>query len=109
MAVKMRDSEIEQWVLRALTSEEKLGPSEICVQAQDGVITLCGSLHDDASRMAAEHAAYRAAGVIDVVNNIQLKSCTALSPSSSAIRALALPLKPNRLPFLQRSSSSAFE
>lgn len=103
MIFRKRDSEIEQWVLRALTMEN-LCASEICVEAHNGTIRLCGSVKDPASREAAERAAYRAPEVMSVNNCIQVKGCTALAQSSSKTRALAAPLRLNLMPaFLQGS------
>ncbi|MGH9872926.1 MAG: BON domain-containing protein [Pyrinomonadaceae bacterium] len=93
MEAKKRDSEIEQWVLSELRSYERLSP-EICVLAQDGVVKLLGSVSDSTSKAAAEAAAYRVAGVADVVNSIRIKPRTAPIRRSLTTQALALPSKP---------------
>ena len=93
MSTRKTDSEIEQWVLRELSLENKILSPEICVQSHDGVITLCGSVPNYTNKTAAEQAAYRVAGVADVVNRIQVKPCTALIRRSLTTMALPPPFK----------------
>lgn len=72
------DSEIEQWVLRELGSSGKLYSPEICVFAFAGVVRLRGSVQSYKNKLAAEEAAYRAPGVLGVVNEIRIEPCAAL-------------------------------
>ena len=74
----MRDSEIEQWVLRELSLSKKVCSQEICVVARDGVVTLRGSAQAYQDKVAVEEAARRATGVVGVVNEMRVKPCTAL-------------------------------
>lgn len=72
------DSEIEQWVLRELSLSEKVRSPEICVLAREGVVSLRGSAQSYQDKLAVEEATRRAAGVVDVVNEMRVKACTAL-------------------------------
>ena len=72
MKKKKTDSELEQWVLRELRSEQDLGSPEICVQSHEGVVTLCGSVPNNANKLVAEQAVYRVAGIAGVVNDIKV-------------------------------------
>lgn len=83
MDKKRRDSEIEQWVLKELRSEQRLCSPEICVQAHNGVVTLNGSVPDCANKSAAAQATHRVVGIAGVVNNIRVKPCSALIRISS--------------------------
>ena len=95
---KKTDSEIEQWVLRELGLEKDLGSREICVQSHDGVVTLHGTLPNHENKLAAQRAAYRVAGIADVVNDIMVKPGRAEMSESSAIVALSEPFQPGALP-----------
>jgi hypothetical protein len=86
---KKTDSEIEQWVLRELRSSGKVGSREICVFACGEVVTLKGSVQSYKSKLAAEEAAYRVAGVLEIINEIRVKPYTALIEKSSASASLA--------------------
>ena len=73
------DSEVEQWVLRALSLSEKGRCSpEICVLARDGVVRLRGSAQSHKDQLAIEEATRRATGVVGVVNEMRVKPSTAL-------------------------------
>lgn len=91
------DSEIEQWVLRELGSEEKLRSPEICVQSHNGVVTLHGSVPDYANRLAAQHAAYRVVGIAGVVNDIRVKPRSAQTRKRSTPVVRPEPFSPNVL------------
>jgi hypothetical protein len=69
---KLRDSEIERSVLRALSLDRKIRSKELCVSCCDGVVTLAGTLRHWASKQAAETASRSAPGVVDVVNTIAI-------------------------------------
>lgn len=79
MERKKRDSEIEQWVLHELRSRPVLGSKEICVQSNEGVVTLSGSVHGDANKLAVEQAARRVRGIAGVVNDIKVVPVAGIS------------------------------
>lgn len=74
---RMRDSEIEQWVLRELSLSKRLCSQEICVFARDGMVTLRGSAQTHQDKLDVEEAARRATGVFGVVNEMRVKPSTA--------------------------------
>ena len=94
---KKTDSEIEQWVLRELGSEQKLGAREICVQSHDGVVTLNGSAPTYSEISAAERAVDRVAGIAGVVNDIQIKPALPEISKALAVRTLSDPFRPGAL------------
>jgi osmotically-inducible protein OsmY len=67
------DSEIKEQVLRELKWDSRIGWSEIGVAVQDGVVTLTGSVPSLSKKIAAQHAAHRINGVLDVANEIELQ------------------------------------
>lgn len=70
----MRDSEIEQWVLRHLGLLELSDSREVCVLSCEGIVTLYGTVGGKASKLAMHRAARTAKGVIAVINNLQAAS-----------------------------------
>lgn len=86
--VQKADSEIEQWVLRALWSSEKICSREVCVFARDGVVRLRGSAQSHQDKLAIEEAARSATGVVGVMNEIRVKPCTALGERLSTAASL---------------------
>ncbi len=71
---KLRDSEVEQWILREIGLGNDIGSREICVLSRDGVVTLRGTVNDFGNKMAATHAAQTANGVVSVINEITVKA-----------------------------------
>lgn len=73
----MRDSEVEQWVLRELSLSE-IRSREVSVFARDGVVQLRGSAQSNRDKLAIEEATLRATGVVGVINEMRAKPSTAL-------------------------------
>lgn len=67
------DSEIQQAVLRELKWDTRVEETEVGVEVDNGVVTLTGTVGSWAKRLAAQEAAHRVAGVLDVANDIQVK------------------------------------
>ena len=69
----MRDSEIEQWVLKEirLTTDGRL--KELSVWSSNGVVTLKGTVQSRAEKLSAQQAAERAKGVVAVSNQLSLR------------------------------------
>ena len=70
---KKNDSEIKQQVLRELKWDSRIAWSEIGVEALEGVVTLTGTVTSYAKKQAAQEAAHRIAGVLDVANEIEVR------------------------------------
>jgi hypothetical protein len=71
--MRMRDSEVEQQVLRSLKLDSAIAGREICVESQDGVVTLSGTAPSYLQRSAVHEATLRAPGVRDVVDAIEVE------------------------------------
>jgi osmotically-inducible protein OsmY len=67
------DSAIQQDVLRELKWDTRVEETEVGVQVDDGVVTLSGNVSSWAKRVAAQEAAHRVSGVLDVVNDLTIK------------------------------------
>jgi osmotically-inducible protein OsmY len=75
------DSQLKTDVLRELAWDTHIDETAIGVSAHHGVVTLSGCVDCWAEKHAAEEAAHRVAGVLDVANEIEIK------PSWSATRS----------------------
>jgi osmotically-inducible protein OsmY len=67
------DSQIQQEVLRELSFDPRVEETEVGVEVDRGVVTLTGTVSSWAKRVAAQDAAHRVAGVLDVANDIKVK------------------------------------
>jgi osmotically-inducible protein OsmY len=66
------DSQIQQDVLRELKWDTRVEETDVGVEVDKGVVTLTGTVGNDAKRLAAQQAAHRVAGVLDVANDIKV-------------------------------------
>ena len=71
--MKKKDSEIQQAVLRELKWDTRVEETDIGVEVDAGVVTLTGKVSSWAKRTAAQEAAHRVGGVLDVANDIKVK------------------------------------
>ena len=71
--MKKTDSEIQQAVLQELKWDTRVEETDVGVEVDAGVVTLTGTVSSWAKRLAAQEAAHRVAGVLDVANDIQVK------------------------------------
>jgi osmotically-inducible protein OsmY len=67
------DSQLKQNVLRELKWDTRVHWGHIGVKVNDGVVTLTGTVPSYAEKEAAQAAAHRVAGVLDVANDIEVK------------------------------------
>lgn len=67
------DSEVKQAVLTELKWDTRVEETDVGVEVDNGVVTLTGTVSSWAKRLAAQEAAHRVAGVLDVANDIQVK------------------------------------
>jgi osmotically-inducible protein OsmY len=71
--MKLTDSQIQQAVLRELKWDTRVDETDIGVEVHAGEVTVTGTVSSWAKKLAAQEAAYRVAGVLDVANDIQVK------------------------------------
>ena len=72
-AIMKSDSQIKTDVLNELKWDSRVDETEIGVQVKEGIITLVGSVDVYAKKIAAREAAHRVHGVLDVVDEMQVK------------------------------------
>lgn len=68
------DTRIKQAVVRELKWDTRVDETTIGVAVTQGVVILTGSVRQYAERLAAENAAHRVAGVLDVANDIVVRT-----------------------------------
>jgi osmotically-inducible protein OsmY len=85
MIQEMSDSQIQQEVLRELKWDTRVDETQIGVTVEDGVVTLRGSVDGYAKRVAAQEAAHRVRGVLDVANDIEVKPGSGVERSDTEI------------------------
>lgn len=72
-SIKKTDSQIQQDVLQELKWDTRVEETEVGVEVDGGVVTLTGVVSSWAKRTAAQEAAHRVAGVLDVANDLQVR------------------------------------
>ena len=70
---KKTDTQIHRDVLEELKWDSRVDETEVGVEVEGGVVTLTGTVTSWAKRMAAQEAARRVFGVLDVANDITVK------------------------------------
>jgi osmotically-inducible protein OsmY len=73
MLIDKRDDALKTSVHRELRLDARVNETEIGVAVADGVVTLTGRVDSEAEKAAAQEAAHRAPGVLDVANDIRVK------------------------------------
>ena len=69
-AISKSDATIQQDVLRELKWDTRVEETDVGVEVDHGLVTLTGSVGSYVKKLAAQEAAHRVWGVLDVVNNI---------------------------------------
>ena len=72
MERRKTDYEIKQQVLRELKWDSRIAWAQIGVEVHNGLVTLAGAVNTYAKKTAAQQAAHRVAGVLDVANEIEV-------------------------------------
>lgn len=67
------DEQIHQEVLRELRWDTRVEETEVGVEVDRGVVTLTGTVSSYAKKLAAQEAAHRVSGVLDVANDVRVK------------------------------------
>lgn len=73
MEHRKTDNEIKQQILRELKWDSRIGWAQIGVEVRNGVVALTGAVSSFAKKSAAQQAAHRIKGVLDVANDIEVK------------------------------------
>lgn len=72
MLERRTDRDLKQRILRELKWDSRISWASINVEVNDAVATLTGSVMSYAQKIAAQEAAHRVAGVLDVANDVEV-------------------------------------
>jgi osmotically-inducible protein OsmY len=72
-AIIKSDSQIKADVLNELKWDSRIDETDVGIQVRDGTVTLVGTVDVYAKKIAAREAAHRVHGVLDVVDELQVK------------------------------------
>jgi len=70
---KKTDAQIQQDVLNELKWDTRVEPTDVGVEVNNGIVTLTGTVSSWAKKVAADEAAHRVNGVLDVANDVVVK------------------------------------
>src|SRR5687768_9597499 len=87
MFPKRSDKELERDVGHELRWDSHIGETTINVRVRDGVATLTGIVTSYAKKVAAQEAAHRVTGVLDVANDIDVKPANGSTRRDTEIAA----------------------
>lgn len=73
MLERRSDRDLKQRILREIKWDSRIPWASIEVIVSDGVVTLNGNVSSYAQKIAAQEAAHRVLGVLDVANDIQVQ------------------------------------
>lgn len=79
------DEELQSEVMFQLGWDSRINQTEIGVAVQKGVVTLTGKVNSYAKKLAAQQAAHRVKGVLDVVNDIEVHIAGSLQRTDEEI------------------------
>jgi len=83
-ARKPDDGKISSEIQSRFSQDSGLSSKQLGVQSANGVVTLSGTVDNDAQREAASRQAASVAGVKEVVNNLQVAAAVASAPQTPA-------------------------
>ena len=87
MLQKLSDKELAQKVVGELRWDSRLACTDINVEVSDAVATLTGVVTSYAKKVAAQEAAHRVPGVLDVANDVEVKPFDRLARTDTEIAA----------------------
>ena len=73
MLERRSDRDLKQRIMRELKWDSRVSWASINVEVTDGIVTLVGTVPSYAQKIAAQDAAHRVAGVLDVANDIEVR------------------------------------
>jgi hypothetical protein len=100
------DADITSEVQKEINSDSNIGTKQVSVVANDGVVTVSGTVGNDFERNAASNDASQVRGVKRVLNNLHLVSETGTAPTQDTSPARSK-RKPSSSPARRSTNASA--
>jgi osmotically-inducible protein OsmY len=79
------DSQIQQDVIKELRWDTRVEETDVGVEVHRGTVTLTGTVDSWPKKLAAQEAAHRVSGVLDVANDIQIRPAGIGTPNDTEI------------------------
>lgn len=79
------DAQIHHDVIHELKWDSRVDETDVGVEVDKGIVTLTGTVPNYAKSLAAQEAAHRVVGVLDVANDIQIKTPGAGRPTDTEL------------------------
>jgi osmotically-inducible protein OsmY len=79
------DAELYRDILKELRWDTHVKQTDVGVEVNQGVVTLTGRVNNYAQKLAAQEAAHRVLGVLDVANDLQVKLPGDTTPTDTEI------------------------
>lgn len=73
MLERRSDKDLKQRILRELKWDSRVSWASVNVEVTDGIVTLVGTVPSYGQKIAAQEAAHRVVGVLDVANDIEVR------------------------------------
>lgn len=83
--IKKTDAQYQQDVMQELRWDTRVKETDVGVEVDRGIVTLTGTVDSWPARIAAQEAAHRVAGVLDVVNELHVKLPTSTERTDADI------------------------
>lgn len=87
MLERKSDKDLKQRILNELKWDSRVNWASVNVQVTDGVVTLTGVVPNYAQKIAAQDAAHRVRGVLDVANDVEVKPVDQFARTDADIAA----------------------
>ena len=85
MLERRSDRDLKQRILRELKWDSRVSWASINVEVTDGIVTLVGNVPTYVQKIAAQEAAHRVVGVLDVANDIEVRPIDQFARTDSEI------------------------
>ena len=82
---KKTDAQFKAEVVQELRWDTRVKETAVGVEVDRGIVTLTGTVDSWAARLAAQEAAHRVAGVLDVANDLHVKLPTSTERTDADI------------------------
>src|SRR5688572_26929136 len=103
------DAQIAQEIQQRIQADPNLPNKQITVNANNGVVTLSGSVGSEMERLSAANDASQVEGVRTVVNNLQVAQTAAAAPATEAAPAPSYSAPSRRAAPSRAASRPAYE
>jgi osmotically-inducible protein OsmY len=89
LIARKNDASIQHDVMRELKWDTRVDETDVGVQVDQGVVTLSGTVTSWGKRLAATEAAHRVFGVLDVANDLVVKTSATPGPTDAELARAA--------------------